>query len=75
MTQVFLDRLGIRAHGDVVGAKSVTQNTDVKDKRGRPPLAQEAALCYYIPKPFSWALGERHWDYQSGNSVIPFYGC
>jgi hypothetical protein len=37
-----------------------------------PPLAQEAALCYnslsLSPGPFR----SRYWDYQSGNSVIPF---
>ena len=51
-----LDGLEVRAPGHVMGSRGMKQNMGVKDKTSRPPFAEEAALCYHIPKPVSWAI-------------------
>ena len=47
---------GVRRLG---GIPDVEVRYQGPDDEGHPcPLAQEAALCYYTPKPISWAYQE-----------------
>lgn len=32
---------------------------EIWEQKSRPPLVQEAALCYHIHKPVSWAVQEQ----------------